>query len=120
MWQQGKSEDEFEDGYDSDLMGDEEDRSRLNAMDELDREMILADRAEARDAAMERKRAEQALRQQQEQQQRAAEKVAIISLCSASGRVLLAPCPAAMSSIDHTGDRRTIEETHKLRRCPPS
>ena len=47
-------------------------------MDELDREMILADRAEARDAAMERKRAEQALRQQQEQQQRAAEKVANI------------------------------------------
>ena len=82
MWQQGKSDDEFEDGYDSDLMGDDEDRARLNAMDELDREMILADRAEARDAAMERKRAEQALRQQQEQQQRASEKVAINPSCS--------------------------------------
>ena len=99
MRQQGKSDDEFEDGYDSDLMGDEEDRARLNAMDELDREMILADRAEARDAAMERKRAEQALKQQQEQQQRAAEKALTTALCSVSGGVLLAPCPAAASLI---------------------
>ena len=97
MRQQGKSDDEFEDGYDSALMGDEADRARLNAMDELDREMILADRAEARDAAMERKRAEQALRQQLEQQQRAAEKVP--PLCSVTGGILLAPCPAAVSLI---------------------
>ena len=99
MWQQGKSDDDFEDGYDSDLMGDEADRARLNAMDELDREMILADRAEARDAAMERKRAEQALKQQQEQQQRAAEKVPATASCSVTGGILLAPCPAAVSLI---------------------
>ena len=44
---QEMSEDEFEDGYGSDLMGDEEDRAKLMAMTELEREMILADRAEA-------------------------------------------------------------------------
>ena len=109
MWQQGKSDDDFEDGYDSDLMGDEADRARLNAMDELAREMILAARAEARDAAMERKRAEQALRQQQEQQQRASEKVAINPSCSASGGILLAPCPAAVSFFDHRGDKGKLK-----------
>lgn len=48
---------------------------KLNAMNELEREMILAERAEVRDAARERQRAENGLKQQQEQQQRAAEKV---------------------------------------------
>ena len=56
-------------------MGDEEDRMKLMAMTELDREMILSERADARDAARERRRAEIALKQAQEQQQRAAEKV---------------------------------------------
>jgi hypothetical protein len=48
---------------------------KLMAMTELDREMILSERADARDAARERRRAELALKQAQEQQQRAAEKV---------------------------------------------
>ena len=56
-------------------MGDDEDRMKLSAMNELDREMILAERADARDAARERQRAEKSLKQAQEQQQRAAEKV---------------------------------------------
>ena len=56
-------------------MGDDEDRMKLSAMNELDREMILAERADARDAARERHRAEKSLKQAQEQQQRAAEKV---------------------------------------------
>ncbi|KAL6752112.1 hypothetical protein V8C86DRAFT_2439491 [Haematococcus lacustris] len=44
-----------DDGYGSDLYIDEEDRRRLMAMTELDREMILADRAEERDKARQRK-----------------------------------------------------------------
>ena len=40
---------EFEDGFEDDLMGDEEDRKKLMAMTELDREMLLADRGEARE-----------------------------------------------------------------------
>eukprot|EP00249_Psilotum_nudum_P018056 c26619_g1_i1 orf=502-2373(-) len=57
-------DDEGHDGYDSDLSfgsdlyKDEEDRSRLAAMTELDREMILHDRAEARENFLMRKRAE--------------------------------------------------------------
>ncbi|KAK9809057.1 hypothetical protein WJX72_008658 [[Myrmecia] bisecta] len=46
----------FDDGYGSDLMGDAADRQRLMAMNELEREMILADRAEARDRERERRR----------------------------------------------------------------
>ena len=74
---QAESDGEFDDGYGSDLMGDDEDRLKLNAMNELEREMILAERADARDAARERHRAEKALKQAQEQQQRAAEKVTL-------------------------------------------
>ncbi len=73
--QQADSDGEFDDGYGSDLMGDDEDRMKLSAMNELEREMILAERADARDAARERHRAEKSLKQAQEQQQRAAEKV---------------------------------------------
>ena len=56
-------------------MGSEDDRAKLNAMNELERELILTERADARDAARERHRAELALRQAQGQQQRAAEMV---------------------------------------------
>ena len=77
--QQADSDGEFDDGYGSDLMGDDEDRLKLSAMNELEREMILAERADARDAARERLRAEKSLKQAQEQQQRAAEKVKDLS-----------------------------------------
>jgi RNA polymerase-associated protein RTF1 len=40
---------DYDDGYGSDLMGDGEDRERLLAMNELDREMELYDRQEKRD-----------------------------------------------------------------------
>jgi len=40
---------DYDDGYDDDLMGDAEDRKRLMAMNELDREMELYDRQEKRD-----------------------------------------------------------------------
>ena len=72
---QADTDGENEDGYGSDLMGNDEDRMKLSAMTELEREMILAERADARDAARERQRAEKSLKQAQEQQQRAAEKV---------------------------------------------
>lgn len=44
-----------DDGYDSDLYAGDEDRDRLQAMTELDREMILADRAEKRDQDRQRR-----------------------------------------------------------------
>jgi len=40
---------DYEDGFGDDLMGDEEDRQRLMAMNELDREMELFERQERRD-----------------------------------------------------------------------
>ena len=61
---------------------------KLLAMTELDREMILSERADARDAARERRRAELALKQAQEQQQRAAEKVHPRALSGAGLRLL--------------------------------
>lgn len=39
----------YEDGYDQDLYGDEEDRKRLEALPELEREMILYERGEERE-----------------------------------------------------------------------
>ena len=58
--------DEFDDGYGSDLMGDDEDRANLMAMNELQREMILAERAEKRDMERERQRNAMLLRQHQQ------------------------------------------------------
>jgi hypothetical protein len=59
--------DGFEDGYGSDLMGDEADRAKLMAMTELEREMELTERAERRDELVERKRAAKLLKQRQEE-----------------------------------------------------
>ena len=70
---QEMSEDEFEDGYGSDLMGDEEDRAKLMAMNELQREMILADRAEERDKERERLRNARLAKQAQQASQKARE-----------------------------------------------
>lgn len=58
-------ESDYDDGYGSDLMGDEEDRARLAGLTELDREMELADRAEAREKELERRQTVRALKQQQ-------------------------------------------------------
>ena len=54
LFQDSSEEDEL-DGYGSDLIGDEEDRARLAALNELEREMILAERSEARDRKRERR-----------------------------------------------------------------
>lgn len=62
---QGSDATDYGDGYGSDLMGDEEDRARLMAMNELDREMILADRSEARDREREKRKTAQLLKQRQ-------------------------------------------------------
>eukprot|EP01080_Neovahlkampfia_damariscottae_P002937 gene2937-4776_t len=43
------TEADFEDGYDSDLMGDDADEQYLNSLSELDREMILLERYEKRE-----------------------------------------------------------------------
>ena len=56
---------DFDDGYDSDLMGDEADRARLAGMTELEREMELAERSERRDEMKERRQTARVLKQQQ-------------------------------------------------------
>lgn len=56
---------DFDDGYGSDLMGDDDDRARLAEMTELDREMELAERSERRDEIKERRQTARVLRQQQ-------------------------------------------------------
>lgn len=49
---EGSSSDEevFDDGYDEQLMGDEEDRKMLESMTQVEREKIIFERLERRDA----------------------------------------------------------------------
>lgn len=54
------------DGYDADLYGDSEDRARLTAMTEVEREAILYERAQARQARQERRALEQRIREREE------------------------------------------------------
>jgi hypothetical protein len=53
--QDSDADTDYGDGYGSDLIGDEDDREKLMAMNELEREMILADRSEARDREREKR-----------------------------------------------------------------
>ena len=53
---------ESEDPYGSDYMGDDEDRARLAAMKELDRELVLAERAERRLDARQRRELREEMR----------------------------------------------------------
>jgi hypothetical protein len=53
--QDSDADTDYGDGYGSDLIGDEDDRAKLMAMNELEREMILADRSEARDREREKR-----------------------------------------------------------------
>lgn len=57
------SQEEFNDGYDSDLMGDEEDRARLAQMTEKEREQEIFKRIEAREVMKTRFNIEKKLRQ---------------------------------------------------------
>lgn len=57
------SDSEFNDGYDEDLMGDEEDQARLQALSEKERETEIFKRSERRDALRRRWEIEQKLRQ---------------------------------------------------------
>lgn len=80
IWQVS-DEDEFDDGYGSDLMGDEEDRANLMAMNELQREMILAERAEKRDLDRERLRNAKLLRQHQQASQQVGHLATSLAWC---------------------------------------
>ena len=44
------AEEVFDDGFDDELMGDEEDRRKLEQMTQVEREKIIFDRLERRDA----------------------------------------------------------------------
>lgn len=57
------SDSEFNDGYDENLMGDEEDQARLHALSEKERETEIFKRSERRDALRRRWEIEQKLRQ---------------------------------------------------------
>lgn len=57
------SDSEFNDGYDENLMGDEEDKARLHALSEKERETEIFKRSERRDALRRRWEIEQKLRQ---------------------------------------------------------
>lgn len=54
------------DGYDADFYGDFEDRNRLLAMNEVEREAILYERAQTRQARQERRSLEQRIREREE------------------------------------------------------
>ena len=54
------------DGYDVNFYGDAEDRARLEAMAEVEREAILYERAQARQARQERRALEQRIREREE------------------------------------------------------
>lgn len=69
--QASTDDDEYGDGYGSDLMGDDTDRARLAAMTELDREMELLERSDRRAELQEKRK----LARQQQEQQAAADKV---------------------------------------------
>ena len=58
----------FNDGYDSDLYGDEEDRAYLMSLSQLEREEILYDRGEQRDILREKYERENAAKIQQKAQ----------------------------------------------------
>ena len=62
------SEDEngfLSDGFDADFYGDSEDRARLLGMTEVEREAILYERAQARQARQERRALEQRIRERE-------------------------------------------------------
>ena len=61
--EEAEASDEDDDGYGSDLMGNDEDRARLAAMTEMEREMELFERSEARDRRREARRNARLLKQ---------------------------------------------------------
>jgi hypothetical protein len=61
-----------DDGYDEDFYGDSEDRMRLEAMNEMEREVILDERRTARERAVERAQAARALKTKKKEAARAA------------------------------------------------
>lgn len=64
------SQEEFNDGYDDDLMGDAEDRARLAEMTEKEREQEIYKRVEQREAMKKRFEIEKKLRMVRKQEQR--------------------------------------------------
>lgn len=64
----------FNDGYDSDLIGDEEDRRRLDAMTEKEREEEIYRRTEQRDFLLRRFETKKKIKQQQREAKRAEKK----------------------------------------------
>ena len=62
-WLQNFQVASFNDGYDTDLMGDEEDKEMLDGLPEREREEILFERAERREAMRKRFEIERKIRE---------------------------------------------------------
>ncbi|XP_061172427.1 RNA polymerase-associated protein RTF1 homolog [Saccostrea echinata] len=73
-------EEQFNDGYDENLIGDEEDRLRLEQMTEKEREQELYNRIERRQALKTRFEIEKKLKQQKKKEQKKKEKVLVSSV----------------------------------------
>ncbi|XP_048734690.1 RNA polymerase-associated protein RTF1 homolog [Ostrea edulis] len=73
-------EEQFNDGYDENLIGDEEDRLRLEQMTEKEREQELYNRIERRQALKTRFEIEKKLKQQKKKEQKKKEKVLLSSV----------------------------------------
>lgn len=79
MYDSGQEE-QFNDGYDENLIGDEEDRKRLEQMTEKEREQELYNRIERRQVLKTRFEIEKKLRQQKKKEQRKKEKGTVSSV----------------------------------------
>lgn len=62
---EGENDGFLSDGYDADFYGDSEDRARLAGMTEVEREAILYERAQARQARQERRALEQRIKERE-------------------------------------------------------
>ncbi|XP_014666217.1 PREDICTED: RNA polymerase-associated protein RTF1 homolog [Priapulus caudatus] len=104
------AEEEFHDGYDENLMGDDEDRERLEQMTEKEREQELFNRIEKREVLKTRFEIEKKLRQAKKKEQKRKVKKKEPEKPK--------PPPAAASSVTpllsrSTERRKTVEENRK-------
>ena len=109
-------EEDFDDGLGDDLMGDEDDRARLMAMTEVERERVLAERADKRAAIVERRELKQKLRASQRRDSRGAQRSeknrSLSELKARREKSQTKPRPQKVTS------KRTVEEEEGLEEVP--
>ena len=100
--------DEFDDGLDSDLVGDEDDRDNLNDMTEKQREEELFKRAERREELKKRFEISQKLKLQQKNKEKSDDQL----MHSDSGEAERDYYSTSGQQADYTGRRKGYEEKH--------